>query len=356
MTLASDKPEKNHSNRVQQAEAVAGHFEGIRKIQICEPLAGGNIHQSFRVISEGNAYVLQRINSRVFPQPEILMTNADVIHRVLSEHGFPLAWPRYLPTLQGDLWWREAGSLWRLYPLIPSVKTTRNETAGHSAGRAFGCFLRAMAKTEPAKLQPAIVDFHNLDARLKALDLAVAKDSCGRRKRVEDLLKKTDRHRHLARQIRSSENSRIVHNDAKWNNVLFGRNRVANAVIDLDTTMAGQALYDFGDLLRSFCSPAEEDRPPQRIRESLLEAVTRGYVQGAEGSLNKAEREGLVDGPTYMSFMLGVRFLTDFLEGDVYFECAQPDHNRKRAESQLMLADNFAGLRPLLAELLVRSG
>lgn len=332
------------------------------------PWPGGHIHDSYVLRYERPdgpvRFLLQRINPRVFPQPGLLMDNiarvtghlaerlraagaADLERRVLT----------LIPTRAGAWFCRDRrGECWRLYRFVEGVRvvlTVQTPQQAEQAGRAFGEFHRLLADFPADQLHETLPHFHDTPRRLAALEEAVAADECGRAARAAAEIEFAAAQRGLADALLSPLRAgeipqRVVHNDAKVSNVLFdAESDLALGVVDLDTVMPGTVLYDFGDMVRSMTCPADEDEPDLRrvaVQLPLFAALVHGYLARAREFLTPRERELLVAAGCVITFEQGVRFLTDFLQGDRYYKTSCPDHNLRRCRTQFRL------LRSLLAE------
>ena len=333
---------------------IAAHFDGVGTVQGCTMMAAGHINTTWKITAEGGAFILQRLNEAVFADPEQIMRNAVVLNNALQKAQFPMQWPAFLNAGEKS-WFQQEQKLWRLYPFIPAIAPAVCQTAAmaHHTGWAFGCFLKVMATIKPGSIVPVIADFHNLNRRLQALDTAIDENAYNRADQAKALIDQLNSYRQLACAIPHTE-QRIVHNDAKLSNLLFadGLSTKPIALIDFDTVMPGLPLYDFGDLVRSCTDAGTEDKAPPSLNKTAMQAVTKGYVQGAGNTLTKAEIESLAFGPAYMTFMLSVRFLSDFLNGDTYFRVTDDKQNLRRAQGQLLRLQNYSDQQAELGDLL----
>lgn len=320
--------------------AIAQHFVGVGAVHLLLPMSTGHVNATWKVSATGGDFVLQRLNAVVFPDPNQAMANALTATTELQAQSFPLKVPEFLPTQEGLPWHWEAGCLWRLYPFIsaaPPQMATEDPAQAHSAGLAFGRFLSAMVQVPLARVPPAIPGFFDLKTRLAALDAAIKADKCDRLHAAQFLLDEIDGQQDIVQgMMRIKAPFRVVHNDAKLANALFAptEHSKAIAIIDFDTVMPGLALYDFGDLVRSCTDAAPEDVISERLSKEALQAVTRGYLEGGRTVLTGDEIHSLQWGPVYVTFLLTLRFLTDFLEGDKYFKVQVATHNLRRAQTQ----------------------
>lgn len=210
-------------------------------------------------------------------------------------------------------------------------------------GKAIGMFQTILSTLPGNQLYETIPDFHNLKMRLKALYKAVEENNSGRLKQVE---KEVDfifaREDELLRIHKLEFNGlipiRVTHNDTKFNNILFDKGRSAVAIVDLDTVMNGSVLYDFGDAIRTLCNTAVEDESDLtkvNFNKKLFEAFVNGYLSITSATLKHVEVDLLAFSCKLLTYIMAVRFLTDFLNGDVYFKVKSQIHNYQRAANQL---------------------
>jgi hypothetical protein len=212
-------------------------------------------------------------------------------------------------------------------------------------GRAFGKFQNMVSDIDPDLLVETIPDFHNILNRLEKLDKAVLEDRFNRATSVrEELTFIKNRAAEMSSITRLGNEGklplRITHNDTKFNNVLLDSNDEAQCVIDLDTVMPGYVAFDFGDAVRTAVNTAAEDEADLDkigINLELFEAYVQGYLQEAMGMLTNEEIDSLITGALLLPYMQGVRFITDYIEGDHYFKIDSPTHNLQRARAQFKL-------------------
>jgi Ser/Thr protein kinase RdoA (MazF antagonist) len=255
-----------------------------------------------------------------------------------------------LRTIQGALVHRDdQGDYWRMYTFIDGTRTHDLCTAPHlayEAAKAFGRFQRHLSDLPGERLHDTIPYFHHTPRRLQGLEQAVREDRHGRGASAREAVDFVFARAGLASLVtdrleRGVLPERITHNDTKLNNVLMDeRTERAVCVIDLDTVMNGSVLYDFGDMVRT-CgrTSAEDERDLDKVQFNLdaFEALARGYLQGAAGFLKPVEVELLVEAGRLITLTIGIRFLTDYLSGDVYFKTHRPGHNLDRARVHFRL-------------------
>ena len=355
---------KSDLNAVIREFAVAG--EPVSAL----PYGTGHINDTHLVRCTGGSYILQRINTNIFRQPELLMDNfkrvTDHIAAKIAE-AKKRGDTRRKETLHlvparrdGAPFFRDAdGGFWRCYVFVDRAKTydiIENARQAEMGAAAFGEFQSDLADL-PGRLNETIPDFHNTPKRLAALEQAIRDDKMGRLKEVGRevdfmLAHEKECSKLLDLQRQGVIVERITHNDTKLNNVLIDEaSGNGCCVIDLDTTMPGLPHYDFGDMLRTGTSPAAEDeRDLSKVgmRFEMFEALLRGYLSKAGAFLNPTEKELLPFSGILLTLETGIRFLTDYLDGDVYFKIHRPGHNLDRCRTQIKLVQSMEEQMPAM--------
>ncbi len=340
---------------------IAAQFDVPARFVDAVPYGSGHINDTYLSRWDRHGlcvrYIIQRINHQVFKEPERLMENIDRVTRHIRGKLdlTPGANPdreclSILRTRDGTLVHvDDQGDYWRLYNFIDGARSYDVCTAPHQAyeaAKAFGRFQRLVADLPGARLHDTIPFFHHTPRRLQALEQAVRADSHGRcaeaREAIDFVFARAEFTSIVTALLdRGVLPERITHNDTKLNNVLIDeQTQRAVCVIDLDTVMNGSALYDFGDMVRTCGRTSEEDeRDLAKVQVNLdaFEALARGYLEGAAGFLAPAEVELLVASGRLITLTIGIRFLTDFLAGDVYFKIHRPGHNLDRARVHFRL-------------------
>ena len=299
--------------------------------------------------------VLQRINQHVFPDPYAVMENFEVIvghiGRKVNDHPKSERCVLRAIATRGNQSYHvdSHDEVWRMTHFIENTVThdiVRDLSQLREAGRAFGQFQQQLSDLPAEQLTDTISNFHHARLRFDALQAAISADPCRRAQQTQETIRFALDQEPLVDVLLNLNASgtiptRVTHNDTKINNLLFdAQSGEALCVTDLDTTMAGLALYDFGDLVRSSVSLSAEDEPNLDLIHADLDrfrAVAHGYLDAAHGMLNSAECAHLVHASQLMTFVIGVRFLTDHLNGDRYFKIHRPNHNLDRARSQFKL-------------------
>jgi hypothetical protein len=346
---------------------VARQFQVLGDLLSAEPYGTGHINRTYVVTcdqaGEPVRYLLQRLNTGIFKTPRDLMQNIEEvtghIRGKMQQRGEPFT--RRVLTLvpvaaTGECFLDDPrDGFWRCYLFIEGARTydviERTEQA-FEAAKAFGAFQSLLSDYQGPTLHETIPDFHHTPRRLAALKAAVAADPQGRAKDCEaDILFALERAplagRLVGLQSEGVIPQRITHNDTKLNNVMLDdASGEGVCVIDLDTVMPGLSLCDFGDMVRTACNPLAEDSTDldrMVARGDMFEALARGYLQGTEGALLPVEREHLVVAGQLLTYECGVRFLTDYLQGDTYFRTHRPGQNLDRARNQFALVRSLEG-------------
>ena len=348
-------------------EEAVFHFLLDGKPVSCQRYGCGHINRTYLVKTDaGRRYSFQRINSLVFPDIKGLMENIAAVTGFLAARvEEPRGSLRLVPALDGAWVWVDGeGESWRVYDFIEDSlclqQPERPEDLYESAV-AFGCFQNQLSDFPADTLHETIKDFHNTPDRYRKFHLALEADALGRaagvREEIDFALKREAAAGALqALREDGSLPLRVTHNDTKLNNVMLdAKTRKALCVIDLDTVMPGLAAYDFGDSIRFGAATAAEDEKnldKMGLDMSLYETYARGYLHSCR-SLTALEKETLPLGAKLMTLECGLRFLTDYLEGDRYFAIARPEHNLDRARTQFRLVADMEkkwdGMRALIA-------
>ena len=320
----------------------------------------GHINDTFCAVcqsQEGNAirFIIQRLSNAAFPHPEELMENFVGIttflrNKILADGGDPTRETlSVVKTKEGRDFYTDAyGRVWRLMPFIENTDCYQSATPElfEASARTFGRFQRLLNGYPAETLHETIPNFHNTEDRLAKFLTAVAADKLGRAKEVQPEIQFVlDRRADCSVALNALKEGvlplRVTHNDTKLNNILIDReSHEGICVIDLDTTMPGLSINDFGDSIRfgaNHSAEDEKDLSKVNLDLGLYEVFTRGFLQGADGILTEAELEYLPWGARLMTLECGIRFLTDYLDGDNYFHVCYPEQNLDRSRTQFKL-------------------
>ena len=342
---------------VEEVRALAAQFAPEGTVGEPRPFGGGHINDTYLLSREdGSQFVLQRINKNVFPDPPAVMENIQrVTHhlrkRIRAVNGDPERETlRMLKNVDGELCSIDHnGDYWRAYTFVGdcmSYDQVESAEVFCESGHAFGRFMSMLDDFDAASLHETIARFHDTPKRFGDFRNAVKENRSGRADGVRELIDVALSYEGfgsmLMDQLQSGELPlRVTHNDTKLNNVLIdAATGHAVCVIDLDTVMPGLCAYDFGDAIRFGASTAAEDEKDLskvHFDMDLYRAFAKGYLSEVAGALSAAEVDSLAAGAKMMTLENGIRFLGDYLNGDVYFKTAYPEHNLVRARTQFKL-------------------
>jgi Ser/Thr protein kinase RdoA (MazF antagonist) len=360
---------------------IVSHFNFEGEFIEANRYGQGHINDTFEVRlrkQDGNIhrYIMQKINTLIFKTPVKLMENVENVtehlKKKICEAGGNIEREtlNLVKTIDGKGFFKsEEGQYWRSYIFIEGAKTyqvVENLNHFYNSGKALGKFQQLLSDFPADKLHETIPNFHNTEKRFEDFMGAVNRNTAGRldevTAEVEFVIERESKTKILANLIKEGKLPlRVTHNDTKFNNVMIDDlTGEGICVIDLDTVMPGLSLYDFGDSIRSGANPAEEDETDLSkvwMELELFEAFTKGFLQTAGKSLTKTEIEYLPFSAKLMTFECGMRFLADYLDGDVYFKVHREHHNLDRARTQFkMVADmecKFEEMKAIVAKHIV---
>jgi N-acetylhexosamine 1-kinase len=321
----------------RMAEVFVGPATVIR------PFGGGHINETFLVETAVEEYVVQRLNTAVFPDPDALTANIVAVHRHLRGSLMP----QPVPTAGGEWLAWDGADPWRVWRRAPGAPLDGAEASAATlrvAGDLLGRFHGRLADLDPDGLTETLPGFHDPARRLEALRAVIAADPCGRVATVPDeiaMALEGEGLAGIAADITRRVPRRVAHFDAKLDNILFAGGD-AVALVDFDTVMPGAWFWDVGDLLRSGATAAAEDDPdPERavVVPERYRAIVDGYRRAvsAAGAADPAELEAIEAAGAIVTYEQAVRFLTDWIAGDVYYRISRPTQNLDRARAQFRL-------------------
>ena len=343
------------------AAASAFDFGGP---MVCDPhhYGEGHINDTFVVwrADHTKRFILQRINTDTFTDPAGLMENICGVTRHLrekiqAEGGDPgRECLNVIPTLSGAAYYIDSeGNAWRAYDFVENTVCLQQvgcEADFRTVAETLGKFQNQLADYPASTLHETIARFHDTPNRYANFEKALAADALGRAKTIAPEIafihaREKDCHVLLGQLAAGEIPLRVTHNDTKINNVLLDEATGKGiCVIDLDTVMPGLSAYDFGDSIRTGANDCAEDEPDQskvHFDLHLYEVFAKGYLSTAGSTMHTAEKRSLAWGAKLMTLECGIRFLTDYLEGDHYFHIARPDHNLDRARTQFTLVQQM---------------
>ena len=359
-----------------QLQEVMQNFNFQGTLIEAVPYGSGHINDTnlltFSIADMGDlSVILQRINTDIFLNPKELMENIDSVtsflrKKIKKNGGDPLRETlTIIPSKQGHAYYEDSyGSYWRAYIFITDATSYDSITSPddfYESAVAFGHFQHMLSDYPAEALHETIPGFHDTHSRLKAFKKAVAEDAFHRAQYVQEEIQFVLDHEEYAHVLGDLQKSgalplRVTHNDTKLNNIMIdNKTRKGICVIDLDTVMPGLSVNDFGDSIRFGASTAAEDETDlSKVSCSMefFEAYVKGFLEGCEGSLTDAEIEHLPTGAKVMTYECGMRFLTDYLEGDHYFKIHRPNHNLDRCRTQFKLVKDMEEKSEIMNEII----
>lgn len=350
--------------REEQIKNIMQHYPIEGEMKEAEVFGNGHINDTYRLSYEKEGktryYILQRMNKSIFKKPVELMENVMGVtqwlkKKIVEQGGDPERETlNVILTDEGAPYYvDEDGEYWRVYVFIEDAfcyDAVEKEDDFYQSAVAFGHFQRMLADYPAETLHETIEGFHDTKARFAVFKQAVKDDVCGRAASVKDEIQFVLDHEDTANVLGEMQAEgklplRVTHNDTKLNNIMLdAKTGKAICVIDLDTVMPGLAVNDFGDSIRFGASTGAEDEPDLSKIECdmhLFEVYTKGFIEGCAGSLTETEIDMLPMGAKVMTYECGMRFLTDYLQGDVYFKIHREGHNLDRCRTQFKLVSDM---------------
>ena len=358
------------------ALGACARFNLEGEVTYCERYGAGHINDTYLVKTTANGgnrkYILQRINNKIFTDVPRLMNNIKLVTEfaanIVKERGGDpdREAMRLIPTKDGNVFWTDGENYFRVYLFIEdsaAYQIAENPEIFYQSAVAFGRFASMISDFDSSLLFESIPHFHDTKKRFNDLLNAIEENKAGRLNEVKAeadfALARKGMTGEIVDKLASGEiPSRVTHNDTKLNNVLFdAKTNKALAVIDLDTIMPGSTCYDFGDSIRFGCNTAAEDEPDlDKVDFSLelFDVYAKGYLSELKGCLTASELENLPLGAIMMTYECGIRFLEDYLRGDVYFRTSREKHNLDRARVQFKLVSlmekNLPEIKKIIAK------
>jgi Ser/Thr protein kinase RdoA (MazF antagonist) len=348
------------TTQTQSVLEIASHFCIAEPIQSIHEIPTGHINRTYHLqTGTARSYILQRVNTDIFKDAEGLMNNIRLVtehlRRKLIARGRDADREalQLIPTKDGKVYHTNGDEVWRVWLTITGARTYDRATSNEmfcEVGRAFGGFQRELADFDAAQLSETIPAFHDTVARYAYFEEVVERDVAARRREVEEdiaaYMERKDRADFIVDGIREGKFPlRVTHNDTKLNNIMIDDvTGKGICILDLDTVMPGSVLADFGDAIRFGASSAAEDETDlDKVYMDIdkYAAFAKGFVASLEGSLTEAEVRALPMGAYMMTLECGLRFLTDYLNGDTYFRIHYPTHNLDRARNQMKLVKDM---------------
>jgi Ser/Thr protein kinase RdoA (MazF antagonist) len=332
------------------------------------PHGSGLINRTWLIRCQQGNFILQQINSDVFLEPALIADNIERVSSWLADHYPDTLFPRPIPSLDGKTFIRlSAGQYFRLFTFIENsvtIDVVDTPSQAFEAARKFGEFTRLLSGFPADSLHQTLPGFHDLSRRYQDFRLALEKGNPQRIHNAGHLIAYLESQISIVKQYEAictdpGFRRRVTHHDTKISNVLFDQEGQGLCVIDLDTVMSGYFISDVGDMFRTYLSPVTEEESQIsriRVREPFFEAIVHGYLSEMNQVLTPIEKETFTYAGEFMLYMQALRFLTDYLNDDIYYGSRYEGHNYIRARNQITLLQRYqeqsAGLKAIVSKVL----
>ena len=330
-------------------QAVFNAFGISENINNAIPFGNGLINRTWKINRGGKAFILQQINNKVFKDPEAIAYNINVTGNYLRKN-----FPSYLFVMpvasvhNGDIFFDENAGYYRLLPFIENSHTidvVQDPQMAYEAAKEFGKFTKLLSGFNASLLKITLPDFHNLSFRYEQFAEALSHGNAARIKNSRTWIDAVFDNKYILDEYEKIKANpqfkiRVTHHDTKISNVLFDKNDRGLCVIDLDTLMPGYFISDLGDMLRTYLSPvSEEERDFSKIeiRNEYFSSIVKGYLGQLQDELTAEEKKHFIYAGKFMIYMQGLRFLTDYINDDIYYGAKYEGHNLVRAGNQFTL-------------------
>lgn len=333
---------------------------------VVQPFGSGLINTTWKV-SNGQDFILQRVNDAVFKNPAAIAQNIHMLGDYFAQHYPHYYFTKNIKTIDGgDLIFVPEQGWYRMFPFVRqsySFNVVTSPKQAFEAAKQFGKFTRLLAGFDICQLQPTIPDFHNLSLRYQQFSEALQQGNPERKTQALESIAFLQQHKAIVNQYEDLKKSdqfklRVTHHDTKISNVLFDAEDNGLCVIDLDTVMPGYFISDVGDMLRTYLSPVseeEKDFSKIEVRDDYFNAIVSGYLSEMQNELYAEEKSCLVYAGKFMLYMQALRFVTDYLNNDRYYGSTYDQQNLVRAGNQITLLQRLNEKEHHLQQLVQRA-
>ena len=347
---------------MQKLFNVMAHFQVEGNLVSVEPYGSGHINVTYLAVTDKKRYILQKINNNLFTEVDKLMNNIYLVTEHVRKKCPEKTTLTLVKTIEDKPYLVLDNEYYRVYDFIENsvcLQIPRNTNEFYESAVSFGDFANMLADFDATQLYEILPNFHNTVVRFKNFEKALENNLSNRahmaKPEIEFALARKGITNKIVSLIESKDMPlKVTHNDTKLNNVLLDEKTLKGlAVIDLDTVMPGSVCYDFGDSIRFGCNSSyedEEDLSKVYFKMDMFEAYVKGYLSSMS-DITKVEKACLVDGAILMTFECGIRFLSDFLDGDTYFKTTKVNHNLYRCRTQFKLVSEMEKNRELMLEI-----
>lgn len=335
---------------------ILSEYGFLQENSAVEKIGNGLINTTWLARSGAMQFILQRINTDIFKSPEDIAFNISLMNDFLKANHPGYLFIAAIKTISGEEMVRTVEGWFRLFPFVENSHTidvVKNPEQAFEAARQFGRFTKLLSGLDAAQLKITLPDFHDLSLRYKQFESSLEHGNKERINEAKELIQFLLANKTIEAEFEIRKPSfkiRCTHHDTKISNVLFDRDDKGLCVIDLDTVMPGYFISDLGDMMRTYLSPvSEEEKDFTRIiiREEYYKALVNGYLSEMGEELNPVEKDSFLFSGKFMIYMQALRFLTDYLNDDIYYGSKYPGHNLVRAGNQAMLLKKLLEFNPL---------
>lgn len=332
----------------------------ISKDSLIEPLTSGLINRTWKITDGESQFILQQINTQVFKKPLDVAANIRMIKEYLNKHSPAYLFVGPISNIKGhDIVYEEKEGYFRIFPFVKgshTIDVVSSPEQAYEAAFQFGTFAKLLSGFEARNLYATIPDFHNLLLRYQQFEHSLTTGNENRIRQSKALIKELKDRVAIVNEFEGLRKNadvkeRVTHHDTKISNVLFNANGDGMCVIDLDTIMPGYFISDVGDMMRTYLSPAneeEKDFTKIEIRDDYFRAIVQGYVKAMSDKLTHAEKKLVTYSGAFLVYMQALRFLTDYLNNDIYYGAKYEEHNFIRAGNQVELLKQMDEKKALL--------
>ncbi len=319
---------------------------------IVQPFGSGLINSTWKIIQQNESYIVQRINHLVFKHPEYIADNIRLVSCYLQDNYPDYLFVAPVKTITGKDMICVDGNFFRIFPFVQgshTIDVVTDPATAYEAAKQFGAFTKKISGLDADRLNITLPDFHNLTLRYTQFESALNAGNTERIAIAALFIEQLKKHRDIVDAFENIKSDpafkiRVTHHDTKISNVLFDEDGKGLCVIDLDTIMPGYFISDVGDMLRTYLSPAneeEKDFEKIEVRQEYLDAIIKGYSNEMGDELSETEKRSFIYAGKFMIYMQVLRFLTDYLNNDIYYGEKYEGHNLVRAKNQLVLLEKL---------------
>ncbi len=331
------------------------------------PFGNGLINRTWKATCGEEAYIVQKVNHAVFQNPQAIAANISSIQQYLQQHSPDYILPTPIKNKEGETILELSGDGY--YRVIPFVKASHSIDAvtttrqAYEAAQSFGRFTHLLTHFDVTNLQITLKDFHDLGLRYRQFEQSIKEGNKERISETQDLIKELQSQQYIVEEYQNICTSpdfkfRVTHHDTKISNVLFDEEDNSICIIDLDTVMPGYFISDVGDMMRTYLSPVSEEEANLskiEVRENYFEAIVSGYLRHMHKDLTQKEKQTFVYAGKFMIYMQALRFLTDYLNNDVYYGVAYAGQNLVRTQNQMVLLKQLCNKEAVLQVLVTET-